>query len=144
MSDKAHEVFQHLASVGIVPEPWQQRRLRELINGEPLANSEAGRDPNGYTTGRTAQEPSDGLHCPKCGSPAPKWHPAIGGGGEVTSICADPFHASPQLSGTRMGRLQPWCAIACPRQQTGLWRDCQCGGASREFEYLKGEREKYR
>ena len=31
--------------------------------------------------------------CPSCGSPDPRWHPSAGDGGEVTTICPDPFHA---------------------------------------------------
>lgn len=30
--------------------------------------------------------------CPACGSRQPSMHPAVGGGGEVTSICQNPFH----------------------------------------------------
>jgi hypothetical protein len=43
-----------------------------------------------------AAEPApeaDGLHCPTCGSPDPDLHPSTGDGGEVSSLCPDPFHS---------------------------------------------------
>ncbi len=33
------------------------------------------------------------VRCPACGSPEPLLHPAVSGGGEVTSLCPDPYHA---------------------------------------------------
>jgi hypothetical protein len=35
---------------------------------------------------------SSPTECPTCGSRQPSMHPAVGGGGEVTSLCPDPFH----------------------------------------------------
>ena len=37
----------------------------------------------------------DPFHCPSCASPQPSMHPAVSGGGEVTELCADPFHGPP-------------------------------------------------
>jgi hypothetical protein len=36
----------------------------------------------------------DPFRCPTCGSPQPSMHPAVAGGGEVTSLCPDPFHTA--------------------------------------------------
>ena len=38
----------------------------------------------------------DAFRCPDCGSPQPSMHPAVSGGGEVTRICAHPFHGAAQ------------------------------------------------
>lgn len=35
---------------------------------------------------------NDPLRCSTCGSRQPSMHPAVSGGGEVTSICPDKFH----------------------------------------------------
>ena len=42
--------------------------------------------------GGTRAPEGDG-RCPTCDSPQPSMHPAIGGGGEVTGLCSDPFHS---------------------------------------------------
>lgn len=44
-------------------------------------------------------QPADPLRCPTCDSPQPSMHPAFGGGGEVTSLCPDPFHGAPAVPG---------------------------------------------
>ena len=36
--------------------------------------------------------PGDAFACPDCGSPEPRLHPAVSGGGEVTRVCQHPFH----------------------------------------------------
>lgn len=38
----------------------------------------------------------DPLRCPTCDSPQPSMHPAVGGGGEITGLCPDAFHGTPQ------------------------------------------------
>lgn len=50
---------------------------------------------NAAAIDRRANHPrnaSDSLRCPSCDSPQPSMHPAAGDGGEVTRVCADPFH----------------------------------------------------
>lgn len=39
-----------------------------------------------------------------------------------------------------LGLSWPYCAGSCPRQQSGMWKDCTCGGARAEFEHLTAER----
>lgn len=39
----------------------------------------------------------DPFRCPTCESRQPSMHPAAGDGGEVTSLCPDPFHATGEL-----------------------------------------------
>jgi flavin-dependent thymidylate synthase len=40
----------------------------------------------------------DSMHCPRCGSPEPRKHPATQAEGEVTALCTDAFHGSKQLT----------------------------------------------
>lgn len=37
---------------------------------------------------------SSDLRCLECGARTPTEHPAVGGGGEVTNLCEDPYHRS--------------------------------------------------
>lgn len=44
-------------------------------------------------------------------------------------------------AGVRPSLPEPWCAPDCPRQQTHMWKDCNCGGAGREFTWLRARRD---
>lgn len=63
-----------------------------------------------------APEP-DPLRCPTCDSQQPSMHPAVGGGGEVTGLCADRFHAVP-------GRPE---RCLCGYVEAGQAGNCVCG-----------------
>lgn len=45
------------------------------------------------------------------------------------------------ITGPKPPKPEPWCDITCPRQATHMWKDCECGGAQREFDDLRRERE---
>lgn len=59
----------------------------------------------------------DPLLCPTCDSPQPSMHPAVGGGGEVTALCVDRFHAVP----SRPDRC------LCGYVEAGQAGNCVCG-----------------
>ena len=65
------------------------------------------------------------LRCPTCGSPQPSMHPAVGGGGEVTRLCADPFHgpqsAVPQGPVTLSLPVVPDGAVALVDRHQRRW-----------------------
>lgn len=67
-------------------------------------------------TGDTSLPVDTSLRCPTCGSPEPRSHPAVSGGGEVTHICPDPFHGEdsrpdPNLK-TASTEIQRWADSA--------------------------------
>lgn len=49
---------------------------------------------SGYKNASPKWSAEPGPRCPTCDSPAPPLHPATQNEGEVTHLCADPFHAA--------------------------------------------------
>lgn len=45
--------------------------------------------------------------CPTCDSPQPSMHPAVEGGGEVTRLCLDNFHAADWLTQRARNYITP-------------------------------------
>ena len=65
--------------------------------------------------------PGDAFACPDCGSPEPRLHPAVSGGGEVTRVCQHPFHDGKSALDWTRQQPQPELAAAKPELGTA-WR----------------------
>ena len=69
---------------------WAREHFGERVSGQPLNPA-----PSHLNWPYAVRGNGDHTRCPKCGAPTPNLHPAVSGGGEVTSLCSDPFHKVP-------------------------------------------------
>lgn len=78
---------------GAYTTPVSEERIQRVIAAAGLGEDRFRRESLGEWP--LDPEPSavhSPLSCQTCGSPDPRTHPAVGGGGEVTSVCPDAFH----------------------------------------------------
>lgn len=67
--------------------PWAEDHFNERVSGIPHNPP-----PSAVRWPYAFRGNADHTRCPTCGSRQPSMHPAVSGGGEVTSRCPDPFH----------------------------------------------------
>jgi len=67
--------------------PWADEHFDERVSGIPHNPP-----PSAVRWPYAVRGNADHVRCPTCGSRQPSMHPAVSGGGEVTSRCPDAFH----------------------------------------------------
>lgn len=71
-----------------VDQSWADDHFLERVRGVPYNPP-----PSHVNWPYAVRGNADHTRCRTCDSPDPRTHPAVGGGGEVTSLCPDPFHS---------------------------------------------------